>query len=330
MNKPIPTLNPAEMRVAILEGGTSVEREVSLNTGKNVATALGELGFTVDVYDAADLTFIEKLRITRPDFVFIALHGKCGEDGTIQGLLEVLGLPYTGSGVLSSALAMNKDASKDIFIQAGLNTPKGILADRDEIGAISDSSACTHTFFSLLDHFDCAALVVKPNGEGSSVGVSIVESADDFFAAVEEASDSEHQVLIEEFIKGRELTVCVLGDANIDAEALPIIEIIPKTEFYHYKNKYSPGATDYVCPADLSPAVTQAVQDLALSAHNALGCQGYSRSDILLTAENKPYLLETNTLPGLTATSLIPMAAAAAGMDLSALLIRISQYAFTK
>jgi len=308
------SLDPKTMSVVVLQGGISAEREVSLRSGDNVSKGLRDLGFSVEVYDAADLSFIEKLRTSKPDFVFNALHGRFGEDGTIQGLLEILDIPYTGSGVLASALAMNKQASKDIFVAAGLTTPKGFLMQEG-----------TFSFAECVQKLGADCLVVKPNGEGSSVGVSIVGNEADFASGIERAKDSNQYVLVEECIPGREITVGVLGDTAEDAFALPVIEIIPKADFYHYENKYSEGAVSYAVPASLPAAVTEECKDLALKAHLALGCHGYSRSDIRLTADGVAYLLETNTLPGLTAGSLIPKAAAKAGIQLPELLMRISE-----
>ncbi|MCL2525560.1 MAG: D-alanine--D-alanine ligase [Coriobacteriia bacterium] len=309
----------SKLHIAVLQGGTSAEREVSLRTGENVSATYRELGCEVTVLDAADLDFIEKLRALQPDLVFIALHGSAGEDGTIQGLLEILGLPYTGSGVLASALAMNKQVSKQLFSHFGLRNPRGLLL---KSGRESYEAVCTM--------LGTSSLVVKPNAEGSSVGVSLVECAQDYEAAFSQAACPDGQALVEECITGRELTVAVLGDAEGPAFPLPVIEIIPKTEFYHFDNKYTAHATEYVVPADLDEAVTNACMQLALDAHVVLGCQGYSRSDIKLRADGTAYLLETNTLPGLTSTSLIPKAAAAAGIDMADLLIRIAQYALNK
>ncbi|MCL2871239.1 MAG: D-alanine--D-alanine ligase [Coriobacteriia bacterium] len=317
------------MTVVVLRGGVSAEREVSLRSGHNVSQGLRKLGVSVVMMDAADLGFIERLRALKPDLVFNALHGKFGEDGTIQGLLEVLGIPYTGSGVLASALAMNKDASKVLFARAELATPKGILVHRDEFNQNKECSS-TYSYTVLVEALGTEDLVVKPNGEGSSVGVSLVSNEKDFNAGLKQALHTDSSALVEECIPGRELTVGVLGDANRDAFALPVIEIIPKTDFYHYKNKYATDATDFIVPADLEQPVTDACQQLAVSAHNMLGCQGYSRSDIRLKDDGTAYILETNTLPGLTEGSLLPKAAATEGIELPELLSLIVKYALSK
>ncbi|MCL2403529.1 MAG: D-alanine--D-alanine ligase [Coriobacteriia bacterium] len=321
----------SSMTIVVLQGGVSAEREVSLRSGHNIAQGLNELGASVVVMDAADLSFIEKLRTAKPDLVFNALHGKFGEDGTIQGLLEILGIPYTGSGVLASSLAMNKQVSKDIFAEANLTTPKGVLVSKDELRICDQEGAGTYSYATLAEKLGTRDLVVKPNGEGSSVGVSLVSNEEDFRAGLEQALSTDSSALVEECIPGRELTVAVLGDATSEETfALPIIEIIPKTEFYHYENKYAAGATDFTVPADLDQSITDACQQLAVAAHKVLGCQGYSRSDIRLNNDGAPYLLETNTLPGLTEGSLLPRAAAAADIKLPELLSQIIKHALTK
>ena len=349
------TINPQEMTIVVLQGGVSAEREVSLRSGANISEGLKQLGFTVVVLDAADLDFIEELRRLKPDLVFNALHGRYGEDGTIQGLLEILDIPYTGSGVLASALAMNKQASKDIFEQASLTTPRGRLVTADDLGACAlpaisaavdheDDAQASHMdelYAQLVQELGTHHLAIKPNGEGSSVGVSLIDTPEQFPSALRDAmggegwtSSSEEKslqpALVEEYIPGRELTVSVLGDAGNGAKALPVIEIIPKTDFYHYENKYAAGATRFVVPAELDSATTDSCQALAVAAHNALGCQGYSRSDIRLCDDGTAYLLEVNTLPGLTSGSLIPRAAEAAGIELPELLMTIVGYALSK
>jgi len=338
-------LNPHEMTVAVLQGGISAEREVSLRSGSNVSEGLRQLGFTVAVLDAADLDFIEKLRELKPQLVFNALHGRYGEDGTIQGLLEILDIPYTGSGVLASALAMNKQVSKELFEQAGLSTPKGRLITLDDLGdnvqfATANLEEGKQTdvtdklFAELTESLGTNHFAVKPNSEGSSVGVSLIDSPEQFPLALKTAMMGEgqafHSALVEEYIPGRELTVSVLGDAKNAATALPVIEIKTKSGFYHFENKYVSGGSSFTCPADIDADTTRICQELALAAHDVLGCQGYSRSDIRLRDDGVVYLLETNTLPGLTSGSLIPKAAAAAGIELPELLMTIVSYALSK
>jgi len=308
------------MKIAVLQGGTSAEREVSLRSGENCCQGLRAAGaMQVTAYDTADLSFIDQLRSTQPDLVFNALHGKGGEDGTIQGLLELLNIPYTGSGVLASALAMDKHASKKVFDQAGLTTPRGVLLTADTLPRDLDA-----LYQRITQQLGTGDLAVKPNSEGSSVGVSLISTAAELGPALKAAQgDSQQLVIVEECIAGKEITVGVLQDVDGTPYALPLIEIIPKSEFYHFENKYTPGYTTFVVPAQVDQATTRACQELAVAAHQALGCAGYSRSDIRLTADNKAYLLETNTLPGLTAGSLIPCAAKAAGIEFPELLLGI-------
>ena len=321
-------LNPSEMTIAVLQGGISAEREVSLNSAANVAKGLFALGFQVEMYDAADLSFIEAFQKTKPSLVFNALHGKYGEDGRIQGLLEILDIPYTGSGVLASALAMDKNASKFIFRQLDLLTPKDISVEKSTIDV--NNEAVLRALFVQAQKELGHTFVVKPNEEGSSVGVSIVDTFEDFPEALSLALKNDKIALIEEYIPGREITIAVLGDAHCSPQALPVIEIVPKAEFYHYENKYAAGAVDFIVPAHISKSETATCQELAIAAHNALGASGYSRSDIRLNDEGVAYLLELNTLPGLTRNSLVPKAAASAGMDLPELLQHIVCYALAK
>jgi len=322
------SLNPEEMTIAVLQGGISAEREVSLNSGANIIEGLNSLGFQVKVYDAADLSFVDSLRAEKPDVVFIALHGKCGEDGKIQGLLEVLGIPYTGSGVFASALAMNKNTSKFIFKQNGLLTPKGIFIEKDAINL--DDKLELQDLFNKAQKELGESLVVKPNEEGSSVGVSLISTFEDFPKALRLALENDEAALIEECIFGREITITVIDNVECDPQALPAIEIVPKTEFYNYDNKYVAGATDFIIPARISKSEALACQELALTAHKAVNASGYSRSDIRLTDEGIPYLLEINTLPGLTKNSLVPKAAKSAGIELPELLQRFISYALSK
>ncbi|MDR1413135.1 MAG: D-alanine--D-alanine ligase [Actinomycetes bacterium] len=299
---------PAETSVAVLEGGTSEEREVSLNTGRNCAEALRTAGFKVSEYDTADLGFIEALRRDQPDVAFIALHGRGGEDGTMQGLLELLGIPYTGSGVLASALAMDKEASKAVYRQAGLATPPGFVARRGEEFFVD--SVANKVADQLGDK-----VVVKPNSEGSSVGITIVQDREALADALREAFRFDDRVLIERFIPGREIMAGVIGNTEKDIRSLPLIEVEATADFYDYDSKYAPGGSRHVLPAPLDEDTTQTCQKLAAAAHTALGCRGCSRSDIRLDSYGIAWLLETNTLPGMTSTSLVPEAARAMGLD---------------
>ncbi len=292
-------------RIAVVMGGPSAEREVSLNTGRGILAALQEKGYDAVGIDLEPRRFIEQLRDAGAQVVFNAIHGKYGEDGLLQGALELLGLPYTGSGVLASALAMDKGFTKRLFLQAGISTPHSCLY------AAADAKA-RPLAAEIVAAFGLP-VVVKPATQGSSLGVTIVEAAEALAAALDTAFKYDDRVLIEQFINGKELTVTILGtDAP---RALPIIEIVPHSGRYDYASKYTKGATDYLCPAPLDAATTSAVQREALAAFVLLGCRGVSRVDVMLDAAGTPYVLEVNTIPGMTATSLVPKAAAAAGIS---------------
>jgi len=305
------------MKIALLLGGPSSEREVSLKTGGAVASALKGQGLDVVEIDVGeDLSrLVEDLRKAEPHVVFIALHGAFGEDGVVQGVLEYLGLPYTGSGVLASALAMDKVASKRLFSYHGIPVPRYTIFRRE---------GWTLPGETPLDGLSYP-LVVKPAAEGSTIGVSIVREEGDLEGALDEAYKYGDTVLVEEFIQGREITVGILGD-----EALPVIEIVPETGFYDYRAKYTPGLTRYEVPAKLPVEIAITVQEMALLAHRALGCRDVSRVDFRLAEEGTPYILEVNTIPGMTETSLLPKAAAAAGISFKELVLRILESALKK
>jgi D-alanine-D-alanine ligase len=289
-------------RITVLYGGRSAEREVSLNTGTQVAVALTSRGFAVTKVDTAGADFIAEITASAPDAVFIALHGRFGEDGTVQGLLEILDLPYVGSGVLASALAMNKVMSKHVYASAGLSTPDYQVVRRNrpyDVAGLTDALG-PHT-------------VVKPANEGSSVGMTIVADPSGLGDAIELAFDHDPLVLVERFVAGVEVTVGVIGnDAPV---ALPTLEIVPVNDFYDYESKYVPGMSKHIIPAGVSEPARLECQRLAVEAHLALGCAGMSRSDTIVAPDGSVYLLETNTIPGMTATSLLPDAAAAAGIS---------------
>jgi D-alanine-D-alanine ligase len=276
-----------DKKIGVLMGGLSAERDVSLKSGLAVHQALLGLGYdstAIDVrHDVAAL-----LRDERIEVAFIALHGRYGEDGCIQGLLELLQIPYTGSGVLASALAMHKLYSKQAFAAAGLTITPYLAVRR---GDTLDADAVP---FGL-------PVVVKPVQEGSSVGVSIVRQADQLQAALHEAFQYDELVLVEQYVKGREVQVGILDNRPIGA-----IEIVPKKEFYDFEAKYSDGMAEHFFPARLDTALYEKVQQLGLKAHQTLGCDGYCRVDFLVTERGDCYLLEVNTLPGMTALSLLP------------------------
>ena len=308
------TINPAEVRVAVLKGGRSAEREVSLNTGAQVSTALESVGFDVVEIDSGEDEFVNELASAEVNVVFIALHGRFGEDGTVQGLCELLGLPYIGSGVLASALAMDKVMSKLFFTQAGLATPDYVVLRRGELFELD-------AVVSALGE----KLVVKPACEGSSVGMTIVHDSAELPDAIEKAFQFDRQILVERFVSGAEVTVAVLG--NDDAVALPTLEIVPEHEFYDYESKYVPGMSRHIIPARVSQAAAEECQRLALQAHKTLGCRGISRSDTIVSEDGSVWLLETNTIPGMTATSLVPDAARAAGIEFPELCRMLVEFA---
>jgi len=306
-------------RVALIYGGKSAEREVSLLTGRQVTRALVEKGFSVTALDLDD-NLVTSLKEARPDVVFIALHGKYGEDGCLQGLLDILDLPYVGSGVLASALAMNKAISKKLFRLEGLLCPKDILVSRYAL-----KQPGLQTIIEQITKNFTYPLVVKPNKQGSTIGLTVVRSLQDLANAVIEASKYDDEVLVEEYISGTEITVGVLGDT--EPQALPVIEIRSVTGLYDYEAKYTPGMSEHIIPAEISKHAYKAAQDAAIKAHRALGCRHISRSDFIVTPEDEVYILEVNTIPGMTQTSLVPDAAKAAGIEFSDLIALLVEFA---
>ncbi len=307
-------VDPRQCRVVLLAGGTSGEREVSLASGDGAHKALLEAGFSVTVLDPAKKEDLKQLIDGGFDVAFICLHGKHGEDGTIQGMLEMIDLPYIGSGVWSSALAMDKVKSKIFYEQAGIRTPQSVfLFDGDQFDE-------NNIVAELGDH-----CVVKPATEGSALGVFIVEGPDAVRDAIEKVKELDNEIIIERYVKGKELTVAVIG--NEETKALPIIEIVSKNDFYDYEAKYAPGASQHLCPAPLSDEATAEIQSLAEKAHKALGCKGVSRSDFILDEAGVPWILETNTIPGMTGTSLLPDAAKVAGISFPELCTMLIEYA---
>jgi D-alanine-D-alanine ligase len=291
-------LNGQSRKVGVLLGGLSSEREVSLRTGEAVLAALRERGHdAIPIYVDHDVDVA--LRQEQIDVAFIALHGRMGEDGCIQGLLELLGIPYTGSDVMASALAMHKSKAKELFRLHNLPTPAYYTLTADDTADLT----AVHGDFG----FPC---VVKPVREGSSVGVAICHSRDELTPAVEQALRFDDEVLVERFIAGKEVSVAILDD-----RALGAVEIAPREGFYDYQNKYTKGATDYFVPPRLSPERYRGVLAQALRAHLALGCGGATRVDVMVSESGNEFILEVNTVPGLTPTSLLPKIADAAGMS---------------
>lgn len=312
MSRPVNRDALKAKRIGVLLGGLSSERDVSLRTGAAIGKALRAAGYTaIDLDVGKDVA--QRLAAERIDVAFIALHGRYGEDGCIQGLLESLFIPYTGSGVLASALAMDKVAAKRAFVSAGLPVPRQAVFDTAE-----------EALAAALP-FDFPA-VVKPSREGSSVGVHIVKSRAEYEAGIREAATHAGQLLVEQFVAGREVQGAVL-----DNEALGVIEVKPAREFYDYTAKYGAGSgTQYVFPAELPPALYQRVMDVSLAAHKALGCAGASRSDVIAMPSGEVVLLEINTLPGMTEMSLLPKIAAGRGISFTELCLRLLEGASLK
>jgi D-alanine-D-alanine ligase len=294
-------------RVGVLLGGRSGEREISLMSGGGVLDALLSKGVNAHPFDPG-LRCPTELAEEKFDRIFISLHGRYGEDGTIQGLLELLDLPYTGSGVLASALAIDKIATKLVWLSSGLSTP-----EFQELKADSD-------WHAVVKHLGLP-LIVKPAHEGSSLGLTKVISVEELPAAYQLAAAMDKKVMAETCIIGDELTCPLVGNSN-NAEALPVIKIIPPEANYDFHNKYFSDETKYLCPTDLAPEVNITVQELALAAYRVLGCKTWGRADVMLDQKTgKPYLLEMNTSPGMTSHSLVPMAAKAAGVEYAELVL---------
>lgn len=304
-NKP----DPAAMgKVAVLFGGRSAEREISIRSGSGVLAALQRQGVDAHPFDPAERA-LDELRRDRFSRAFIALHGRYGEDGTVQGALELLGIPYTGSGVMASAIAMDKVFTKRVWITHGLPTPKF------EVVRLGDTLESLPGILGL-------PLILKPPHEGSTIGVSKVEDPAQLAEAFELAARFDDTVLAEQFIAGAELTVAILGKDET-ARALPVIEIRAPGGQYDYHNKYFGQETQYLCPAPLPPQVALAVQQASVQAYRALGCEGWARVDLMLDAAQRPWLLEINTSPGMTDHSLVPMAALAQGISYDELVLSV-------
>jgi D-alanine-D-alanine ligase len=341
-----------KLKVAVLMGGISSERDISLSTGKQILEALDRDKYEPFGVDAAlmlgsgrtrqksagtrieavaqasealtgsdSLASVARIAIPetsmRPDVAVIALHGKYGEDGTIQGMLELLGIPYTGSGVLASALAMDKSMAKRVLAAEGIPVPRSV------------DFTCSNGAWDNVSITQAVAgvgypVIVKPSRQGSTIGMTKVNAPDELNNAINEAVAYDTRILVESFIEGTELTVSVLG--NDEPFALPVIEIVPKKGSYDYEAKYTPGATDEIVPARISERDERLARDTALAAHKALSCRGMSRVD-LISGSTRMYVLEVNTIPGMTPTSLLPRAAEAAGISFGRLLDMLIEYA---
>jgi D-alanine-D-alanine ligase len=298
-------------KIVVLAGGWSGEREVSIESGRAVYDALDKAKYVVELYDPKEHlgTIMEQRQSI--DLVFILLHGKMGEDGRIQGFLDLLGIPYVGSGVLASSMALNKKITKYLYQEVGLNVPRFCLKRK---GEELEGSA-------VLERFG-GKVVVKPIAEGSSLGISICDSESSLEKGVIKAFLYDSEVMLEEYIAGREITCCVTGNETL--EALPLIEIVPTEAyaFFDYEAKYTSGATHEICPADLDESIAERLRSCAMAAHRALQCRSWSRTDMIVSGGDI-FVLETNTIPGMTENSLVPRAARAAGLSLSDLLDRL-------
>jgi D-alanine-D-alanine ligase len=300
-------------KVAVVMGGSSAEREISIQTGSGVMRALQSLGYEAQSLDF-DRRFIDAIREIAPDVVFIALHGPGGEDGHVQAMLDYLGIPYQGSGVEASALAMDKHLTKKLLAAEGLPTAAWDLFDL--------SGGTLPLLPGSLD----LPLVIKPRFEGSALGVDIVRTHEAWTSAMISAAKTYVQIMAEEYLEGREFTCGVLGE-----EALPVIEIVPnQDEFYTFDAKYQPGGSTHIVPAKIDEDLAARLQMLALSTHRLLGLRDYSRTDFIVTKSGRPQILEVNTLPGLTATSLFPDACASIGISYEALVDRLIGYGLSR
>ncbi len=309
-------------RIGVLMGGFSSERDVSVRSGLAIYQALQELGYNSVLIDVGK-DIVNVLKKEKVRLAFLALHGGAGENGAIQGMLEVLDVPYTGSGVLASALAMDKEASKKVFIYHGLPVPPFVVIQRSAFGVQrreKDSKLRTQDS-ELRTDFEMP-WVVKPAAEGSSIGVSVIKEQTELIPALEKAFLLGKRVIIEKFIEGKEVHIGILG-----SRVLGGVEIKPSLEFYNYEAKYTSGITDYIIPPRIDEAVYEKAKNIALGANTALGCSGATRVDLRIDGYATPYVLEVNTLPGMTATSLLPKIAQSAGLSFKDLIEEIIRLA---
>lgn len=281
-------------KVAVLMGGLSGEREVSLRSGRAVAEGLRRKGYDIVEIDV-DSSLPEKLRAEKAEVAFIVLHGKYGEDGVVQGCLEMMQIPYTGSGLLSSAISMDKILCKRMLQERGFLTPAFSYFDKNY-----------SSVQNFLENFSISyPVIVKPSREGSTLGITIVKNRSELEKSISSALEFDSRILVEEFIQGREVTAGILN-----GEPLPIIEVVPKSGFYDFHSKYTKGATEYLVPAPLSAALTKEIQTITSEIYQELGCEGVARADYMIDSSERIFFLEINTIPGMTETSLIPKAAA--------------------
>jgi D-alanine-D-alanine ligase len=309
------------VKVAVLKGGPSLERQVSLRSGARVEDALERLGHDVEPIDVGS-GLIEQLEAARPDVAFLALHGRGGEDGTVQELLDILGIPYTGSGVLACTRAIDKVLVKHLLSEAGIPTPEFFAFSETAFRELGAADA-----LPAIEQRLEFPIVVKPAAQGSALGVKFARSPADVPAALVAAFSYDSRVLLERHVAGRDVAVSVL-DGPSGPEPLPVVEAVPREEdFYDFEARYEIGRTDFVCPAGLPPECTARTQEIALATYRLLGCRGFARVDLMVDESNEPLVLEANVIPGLTETSLLPMAAEAAGIAFDDLIGRILKLA---
>jgi D-alanine-D-alanine ligase len=306
--------------VLVLMGGLSEEREVSLRSGYGVYNAMQRLGYKVNYLDL-NRDNLESIREINPDVVFIALHGKYGEDGTVQGYLDILGIPYTGAGVECSAICMNKGTTKKLFRFEGIPTADFIIVNKHQY------QKSQLDYAQIINQLGLP-LVVKPATQGSSIGVYIVKDQEQLAPSIKEAFIYDDEVVIEKFIDGRQLTVSIVG--NHELLVLPIIEITAANEFYDYESKYTPGMCEHIIPARISESLRAKVTEISEKAYTAMKCRGYARVDFMVDQDDNPYVLEINTIPGMTEMSLVPDAARAAGISYDELVDKIVRLALDK
>jgi D-alanine-D-alanine ligase len=307
-------------RVAVLKGGRSLERQVSLRSGARVEDALERLGHDVVALDVGQ-DLIERLREASPDVAFIAMHGRDGEDGTVQELLEILDIPYTGSGVLACVRATDKVLAKHLMIEAGIPTPEFFAFSETAFRELGAADA-----LPAIEERLRFPIVVKPSSQGSALGIKFARSAADVPAALVAAFSYDSRVLLERYVDGRDLAVSIL-----DGEPLPVVEAVPTGDgFYDFEARYEIGRTEFVCPATLPDGLTVEAQELALRTYELLGCSAFGRVDLMLGADGELTVLEANPIPGLTETSLLPQAAEAAGISFDELVGRIVELALER
>ena len=306
--------------VAVLKGGRSLERQVSLRSGARVEDALERLGHEVVALDVSQ-DLIERLRDASPDVAFIAMHGRDGEDGTVQELLEILDIPYTGSGVLACVRATDKVLAKHLMIEAGIPTPEFFAFSETAFRELGAADA-----LPAIEERLGFPIVVKPSSQGSALGIKFARSAADVPAALVAAFSYDSRVLLERYVDGRDLAVSIL-----DGDPLPVVEAVPTGDgFYDFEARYEIGRTEFVCPATLAEGLTEQAQELALRTYRLLGCSAFGRVDLMLGADGELTVLEANPIPGLTETSLLPQAAEAAGISFDELVGRIVELALER